>query len=167
MAHIRRYNPGWCTHIPVLVKILEMSEGPVLELGIGVFSTPLLHQLCYNQRRLLVSYESDKNYFDMHGNFVSPLHTIGFVENWDDIRIEETPWGMVFVDHIEERRKVEAARVANIARFVVIHDSDPSQDKHYHYSDIYPLFKYRFDYIKSIPNTTVLSNFVDVNKLEI
>jgi len=169
MANIKRYDPKWASHMPVTAKIMEISEGPVLELGIGAFSTPLLHMLCFNEDRKLVSYEQDLNYYTMHANFNTKDHKINLVgkDDWDDIRIEETPWGVVFVDHGADRRSIEARRVADIARFVILHDSDPKNDKYYHYPEIYPLFKYRLDYTKAFPSTTVLSNFIDVSKIKI
>ena len=162
--HVAQYNPTWASHLPILIKVFESSTGPVLELGMGVFSTPVLHMLCKSQDRLLVSYELNKKYVDSHNRFASPLHLINHVINWDDIKIE-VPWGMVFVDHSPDiRRGIEAGRVANHSQFVVLHDSDPSNDPYYKYPDIYPLFKYRFDYKKFRPHTTVLSNSVDVSK---
>ena len=164
---IKRYNPAWGSHIPVLIKIFEISEGPVLEIGVGVFSTPILHSICLNKNRHLTSYESDEYYCSMQSSFANDLHQINLVKNWDDIKIEDTQWGMAFIDHVTERRSTEAKRLANIAKFVIIHDSDPGCDKYYKYSDIYPLFKYRLDYTKTSPNTTILSNFVDLSNLVI
>jgi len=161
---VSQYKPVWASHLPLLIKVLEKSDGPVLELGMGPFSTPVMHMLCKNRDRLLVSYESNKNYFDMHKSFVNEFHQINFVTSWDDIKIE-IPWGVVFVDHAPDiRRGIEAKRVANFAQFVVLHDSDPRNDPYYKYPEVYPLYKYRLDYKKFVPNTTLLSNFVDVSK---
>jgi hypothetical protein len=151
----------------VLIKILNLSEGPVLELGIGPFSTPLLHMLCEGERKLF-SYENDLYYFERHLGFVSEFHKIFFVENnkWDEIDIDNTKWGMVFIDHGPGvRRSIDAIRLSNKAQFVIIHDSDSENNKHYGYDKVYPFFKYRFDYKKLKPNTTILSNFVDISKL--
>jgi len=167
MAQIKRYNPAWGSHMPVLVKIMEISSGPVLELGMGAFSTPLLHMLCFNKGRKLHSYEGDQRYFDMHGNFRSDFHQIDFAEDWDKINIEDTQWGVAFVDHEANRRSPEVKRLVSNAKYVIIHDSDPDCDKYYNFSSIYPLFQYRFDYTKAKPHTTVLSNFIDVSQLEI
>ena len=168
---IAKYSPSWGSHMPVLLKILGMSEGPVLELGIGPFSTPLLHILCESSGRKLVSYEGEPYYVERHADFRSPNHEINLVKNkedWGKIDIENTPWGMAFVDQHDFARAPSAARLANVAKFVVIHDSHPNSPKDpYGYEKIYSLFKYRYDYTKLWPNTTILSNFVDVTKLEI
>src|ERR1035437_8587915 len=103
---IRRYNPAWGSHMPILIKVLDISKGPVLELGMGVFSTPLLHMLCVDKKRVLVSYENDKSYVDSHNGFMTDMHQIKFVENWDDADIESTRWGVVLVDHAPGGRRI-------------------------------------------------------------
>lgn len=163
---VNKYHPNFGTHLPVLIKLLEMSKGPVLELGMGVFSTPVLHILCAKYKRLLVSYESNKYYTERHQDFITDLHKINFVRNWDEAKIEEINWGLAFVDHDPtSHRHIEAGRLANVAKFVIIHDSEPNRNCNY--DEIYHLFKYRFDYKKSTPWTTVLSNFVDLTDLKI
>jgi len=70
---------------------------------------------------------------------------------------------VVLVDHSpSERRIVEIRKLANLAKYIVIHDSEPNKDREYHYSTIYPLFKYRYDFKDVIHNTVLLSNFVDL-----
>lgn len=158
---IRSYSPNFGTHIPVLIRVLQISQGPVLELGMGVFSTPLLHILCAKDNRLLISFESNQYYFERHQEFKTDMHRINFVENWDLAKIEDKKWGVAFIDHDPtSRRHIEARRLTNVAEFVVIHDSEP--ERRCRYQDIYPLFKYRFDYKEFTPWTTVLSNFVNL-----
>jgi hypothetical protein len=164
---IAQYSPAWSTHIPLLMKVFSISSGSVLELGIGPASTPLLHQLCMNTGRKLVSYESNEYYFERHRKFRNENHEIHFVTNWDDINID-TEWGLVFVDHAPDfRRKIETQRVANKAQYIIVHDTQPSASKHYHFETVLPNFRYRFNYTKVEPNTSVVSNFVDVTKLEV
>jgi hypothetical protein len=147
---------------------MEMSSGPVLELGMGPASTPLLHQLCHDTGRKLVSYESDPYYFERHEKFRNDMHEINKVENWDDIKVDDTNWGLIFVDHAPDgRRKVEVKRLADKTQFMVVHDTQPSARKHYHFETVFPAFKYQFDYTKVEPYTSVLSNFVDVTKIKI
>lgn len=164
---IWKYNPNWGSHMSVLIKAIEATSGPVLELGVGLFSTPLIHMMCEDLGRKVVSYEGNKGWADNHGNFVSKNHEIHHVENWDKVDVESTHWGLVFVDHDDGRRALEAIRVAKNADLVVIHDSDDCNEKHYHYSTVYPHYKYRLDYRKAIPNTTVLSNVIDLTKFKI
>lgn len=165
---LRKYEPGWSSHIPVLIKIFEISEGPILELGTGVFSTPLLHTLSLSKNRSLTSYENNPYYVERHRDFITDKHQIILVDNWENINIEDTRWGFAFVDHApEERRKLDVKRLANNAQYIVLHDTEPRNEALYKYSEIYPLFKYRFDYTTCYPHTTVLSNFVDLKNLKI
>jgi len=162
-----KYYPHWGSFQPILIDIMRKTSGDVLELGMGSFSTPLLHSLCLDMDRNLVSYESDRVYFDMHNHFVKPHHTIHLVKDWNDANISNRAWSVALVDHKPmERRKEEIKKLVNNTQYVIIHDSQPKEDRFYKYSEIYPLFKYRFDYNKIFPQTTVLSNFEDLSWLK-
>jgi hypothetical protein len=164
---------GGGSHLPILIKLLNITEGPVLELGTGLFSTPFLHWACFDKKRKLVSYENKKKFFDFwiyndarELNNDYSYHQVKFVENnnWDAIDISEH-WGIVFIDHNPgPRRREEMKRVANNADYVVIHDTDDKNDWYYKYSEHFPLFKYRWD-SKIYPRTTILSNFFSLDKL--
>ena len=77
-------------------------------------------------------------------------------------------WDIVLIDHSpDKRRGIEAKRLANNAKYIILHDSEPDKDKLYQYSKAYPHFKFRYDYTEAYPNTTVLSNFVDLENFKI
>lgn len=161
------YEPYWCSHLPLLIKTMSVSTGPVLEMGMGPFSTPILHWLCFDQDRPLVSYDNSPEYFAENQKFATPNHQINLVSNWDEADIEHTHWGLVFIDHAPpERRHIDVARVANNADYIVIHDSQRHLDQYFHYKKIYGLFKYKYVYRKVKPHTTVLSNFKDLTNIE-
>ena len=160
-----RYAPGWGTHLPILAKVLMASTGPVMELGIGVFSTPFLHNYCAAQNRFLDSYESDKGWVGLHKYFVTPIHRITCVTDWDTIPIEKNRWGVIFVDHESSRRAKEAIRASQYADYVIIHDSNGRLNPIYHWDFVYPYFKYQYVFNKFFPHTTVLSNFYRVDNL--
>lgn len=159
--------PIYSSHLPILIKILQISQGPVLELGAGVFSTPILHWLCLEAKRPLVSYENIKEHFEMNKVFQTDMHKILFVNDWDEAKIEDTHWGLVFVDHEpNQRRSVEVARLAKTADYIVVHDTEPDHDYRYDFiNKAFPLFKYRYNYKRRRPYTTVLSNFKDLTNL--
>jgi len=46
-------NPNWGTHQVPLITVVVNTKGPILELGCGDFSTPILHALCTAEKRLL------------------------------------------------------------------------------------------------------------------
>lgn len=153
------------SHFPILIPIVQMTDGPILELGTGFYSTPLLHWMCAPTKRRIVSYESATPYFEVAKNYLTDWHEVNFVENWANIDISQH-WSIAFVDHGPgPQRKVEFARLANNADYVVVHDTEPRSDRYYHFSEVAPLYKYRFDYDKVYPNTSVFSNFHDLKGL--
>jgi hypothetical protein len=155
MRHMSRYG----SHLPVLVKVMEITKGPVLELGCGFSSTPLLHWLCQDQGRKFLSYENDMVWIGKLG------YPVEYIEDWAKTDIDDTHWSAVFIDQRPgERRIIDALRVKDHADLIVLHDSEPELDKYYGYEKIYPLFKYRYDYTKFLPNTTVISNSIDIRK---
>ena len=84
-----KYTPGWSSHYPVLIKVFEHTKGDVLELGMGLFSTPLLHWLCLDQNRNLVSLDRQQKYFDLNKRFRSDIHKIYLVEDWNKIETDD------------------------------------------------------------------------------
>jgi hypothetical protein len=159
---------GGGSHLPILIKVLRLTDGPVLELGTGLFSTPFLHWACYPNRKL-VSYENKEEFFNTW-NFDDKREAVNdysyhqryLVTDWDKIDISER-WGVVLVDHNPgPRRRDEIKRVANNADYIVVHDTDDKNDWYYKYAEYFPLFKYRWD-SKIYPRTTVLSNFFEIS----
>lgn len=147
------------THLPLLVRAFEQSEGDVLELGTGYFSTLVLRWLAEMSGRMLYSYESRTFWYKRAIEKAKPFHIVKYVENFDEADIEK-PWGLVFIDHGPNNRRVtEIKRLADWAQYMVIHDTDPETDNQYHYSQIWDLFKYRYDFTKYKPSTSVVSNF--------
>jgi predicted O-methyltransferase YrrM len=156
------------SHLPLLIKLVFMTDGPILELGTGFYSTPVLHWLCAENKRKLISYESSERYFEVARRYISDWHEVNFVTDWSKIDTSSNHWGVVFVDHYPaQQRRLEIERVADNAEFVIAHDSELKHDKDYQYSKIAPLFKYRYDYNKFYPNTVVFSNFFSIDKLKI
>lgn len=152
------------THLPALIQALRKTTGDVLEMGVGVFSTPYLHYQCILSNRKLVSYENFRNWaqFFIDYGYVCPSHEINIVDDYADAKIEKE-WGVALIDQTpDDRRIVDIKRLANYAKYIVIHDSNGRQDKIYHYSEIYPLFKYRTIWDRDSRHATVLSNFVNL-----
>ena len=149
------------SHIPVLVKMMQQINGPVLELGVGHNSTPILHWLCAEKGLPLLSLEGDKVWYDEFASFKTFNHRVEFVENWDELdkfNVYDTKWSMVLVDNNPVRKRGQLAkRLRNHADFLLLHDAEPENDHKYHYSKIYDKFKYKYLYDKVWPFTAVLS----------
>ncbi len=155
------------SYLPILTKIVEMTDGPILELGIGLYSTPYLHYACLPTKRPLVSYENSPEWVRYFRDCRNDFHEINFIEDWDKLSTN-TFFDVAFVDHGPPlRRSIEAKKLINFTKYIILHDSEPENDQHYKYSEIYPLFKYRYDYKDSFPHTTVVSNFIDLSDFRI
>lgn len=165
-------NELYGSHLPILTKMMEMTHGPVLELGMGLYSTPLLHTLCELQNRPLSSFDNDPEWFSENKKWESKHHSVYLLKEWNELYAEyqyvlnQVHWSVAFIDHKPaKRRKEECKRLAHNTNFLIIHDSEPESDKFFKYSWIYDLYKYRYDYTKLRPHTTVLSNFIDLSFL--
>ena len=164
MAFKTNASFNYATHLPALIKAVEKTTGDMLELGTGLFSTPYLHYVSILQNRKLVSYENFKSWYqvliDYH--YECPTHEINFVDKYADARIEKE-WSFVLIDQTpDSSRSEETMRLKDLAKYIIIHDANPSNDKVTHYSTIYPHFKYKSDWMGDHNRATVLSNLVDL-----
>jgi len=146
------------THIPLLVRVFDISKGDVLEIGTGWFSTLALHWLAHVTKRTVFSYESKQHWYERALRYKSKYHKIIKVDSWDKLPVDKH-WGLVFIDHSPEaRRHVEVERFADSADYIVIHDTQPEDDEKYQFGKIWHLFKYRHDWKKARPWASVVSN---------
>lgn len=167
-----RISGNYGTHLGPLTQLIPITSGPVLEMGMGFFSTPYLHYVCFHSKRHLTSYDNDKGWVKRFANstfhnhkYQGPYHDLIYVDNWDDAKIER-PWDIALIDHSpSERRIVDVKRIANRAKYIVIHDSNEKHEKDYHYSEIYPLFKHRKVWDFEERHADVLSNFENLDNL--
>lgn len=119
------------------MEVMNRTNGDVLELGAGVFSTPVLHWMCKKMQRRLMTIENDEKWFNFcrkpfqFGHNRPLHHRFIFVKSWDDAdKYINRKWDVVLIDHSpSERRIVEIRKLANLANYIVIHDSDPHKDK--------------------------------------
>ena len=155
-----RLNYG--TNLACLIKAFSKTTGDVLELGMGVFSTPYLHYACTLAKRKLASYENYKDWMDFFTGYRNDYHEINFVEKYSEAKIDK-PWDIVLIDQTPDiSRSQEAVRLKDLAKYIVLHDSNPSNYEVTHYDEIYPLFKYKTDWHGDKNRTTVVSNLVDL-----
>jgi len=88
--------------MPMLLMAIGATRGPVLEIGVGHFSTPQLHYLCAGMNRRLVSVEQAK---DWHDEFAvkygrTSLHSFRHGEYMDVLpELAKLTWSVVFIDH--------------------------------------------------------------------
>ena len=166
MPRARFGNPEpVASHLPLLTRIFDLSIGDVAELGTGYFSTLLFHWLATTFKRNVYSFESKEYWYKRAKKFENKYHHIVYCPKWSDAPIERY-WGMAFVDHSPgKQRPNEVIRLANYADYIVIHDTQMQSDTEYQFSTAFPHFKYKYDYTKVLPWTSVVSNFKDLSNL--
>ena len=150
----------------MLIKLASTTSGPILELGSGMYSTPYLHWECHRTGRKLVTYEFVKQYYDIAKSYENSFHKVIKVDDLDLVDFGGH-WSIAFVDHSPaKRRGIEAAKLFH-ADYIVIHDSENSNAKHYGINRIYRQFKYRYKYTDAYPFTSIWSNKHDIGDFKI
>ena len=129
----RRMSPHRGSHLPVLMKLLPMTIGPVVELGCGLFSTPFLHWACFAQKRPLLTFENNPDWLGFARLFENNYHKVVAVGDWDNVNFYH-PISVALVDHgPDKRRWKEVVKLVN-ADFVVLHDAGNTHDRKYKFS---------------------------------
>ena len=156
------------THLPVLAACVAKTEGPILELGSGNYSTLMLHHVCKVTQRQLVTVDWDETWFESVKSCLSPQdwHTV-ILAKMDGIEhipvIMGTDWSVVFVDHWPSwNRRLDLPKMADIADLIVAHDS--SQED-LGLTPVFDTFKYQFTWKVKHPWTTVVSNRIPIDFL--
>ena len=158
-----RSAPGYGTHVPLLAACLLQTEGPVVELGCGWHSTPLLHSFCAAHRRPLVTADDDPDWLARFRHMRRRWHAFVEVHDWDKSNLFAQRWSVVLVDHGQgHRRGYDTSRLADLAGLIVCHDT---QAPEYGYADVLASFRHRFDDRGRWPWTTVVSNSDDLSWL--
>ena len=156
-----RLRPNRGSHLPLLMKAVAETTGPILELGCGLYSTTPLHWACWVPQRKLVTYENNPGFFDFLKAYQTEWHEVHCIDDWDAIDISG-PWSVAFVDHEPGlRRGIELGRLTH-AEYVVVHDSEGRNGHKYGLSKSAGLFRYKFEYLNAFPHTSVFSNTHDV-----
>jgi hypothetical protein len=149
----------YATHIPVLGLVIQMTKGPILELGMGIYSTPLLRALV-PEDRLVVSVEENSTWarivLEKIGNV--PNHQVKFVPVLTPDIVDLTPeggWGLVFNDGAKpEQRPLMCDLFGHRTDYLVCHDTESQP---YIDSGVLDRFPYRADYKVVTPWTSVVS----------
>lgn len=158
------------THFPILMKIVNQTEGPIIEVGSGMFSTPLLHWMCFENKRSLTTIERHAHYYDFAKKFKSVNHLVQHVpsiENSSFVYVGK--YSIVFIDHSPKKPRTrgdDALLFKDIADYIIVHDCGPDPKEKYGYQQLFSQFKFVYHYVKTGAHTTVLSNFRNLSWLE-
>jgi|KBSSwiStaDraftv2_1062776.scaffolds.fasta_scaffold29805_5 hypothetical protein len=153
---------GFGTHfVPLAAAVARTAGGgPVLELGTGDHSTPLLHLMCHD--RVLVSADSNEAWLRRYERFRSKRHELHYVSDWDQFAlIEAHHWSVALVDCSPTHERVGLiSRLRSRATFVIVHDTDTDTDAAalYGFESALNEFRYRSDYRVFRPFTSIVSD---------
>lgn len=111
----------YATHLEALVDTAMSSKGPILELGCGHYSTPILASIAAAQGRKFLVQASNEEWA---GQFLETAEVE--LVDWKTWAPPEGRWGMVFLDSEEAvrdriKRLPDLAKVADV---VVMHDAN-------------------------------------------
>lgn len=122
----------WGSHLPSLMWCLSTTVGNVIELGVGHFSTPVLHNFCEGQQRKLISLESDRAWFDSFSHYSSTYHQLYHVDYWQDVPdYAKERWSVALIDNSPggERRAQDFKSFLPTAMFVLVHDYERENEE--------------------------------------
>ncbi|KAK2144550.1 hypothetical protein LSH36_748g02063 [Paralvinella palmiformis] len=149
---------GYGSHVITFLASTWITEGPILEMGSGWYSTPVAHRVAVIRGRSILTADTNYEWLRYFLVFSSTNHRLYYVgddkretddqvqvvSSWDDIGGQSERWGMIFVDHAPgERRKVDIERLRNKADLLVIHDSQPKADRAYKSQKLLASFEHR------------------------
>jgi len=153
-------DEGYFSHLPVLSAATTITTGPVLEMGAGLGSTLMLHGMCGASGRKLHTVESDQEWMYKFQPFGRDWHTFKHVATFESLPEYKEPWDLAFVDHgISEQRGYSVNMLKDVS-IVVVHDT--CHPHLYGYEPILSEFSFRWDLKVRGPQTTIVSNSVDV-----
>lgn len=115
----------YATHQRLLVKYMMQTTGPVIELGAGNYSTPILHEIAAAQGRQLTTVDNNPEWLNRFKVFEWEHHTLTLLQSWDDFRAESC--GLAFVDHADpptHPRWIQVEKLLPVAGVIVIHDTE-------------------------------------------
>lgn len=169
------------THQRLLVGAALRTEGPILELGCGWYSTPILHEIAVTQKRLLITVDNLPLWLetfkatDWRKNeprrspsygLECEYHRLRVIGCWADILelVDDVPrFGLVFVDNGQESmREIVIRALRDRADVFVLHDTEEHHAYGYHRT--LPLFRHKWEDISQVAETTVASDTVDVSR---
>lgn len=163
--------------VPLAYALSIAGDGPVLEVGMGFASTPLIHRLCCGRRKVF-SFDNDEAYAKIFSGFADcredgstkPHHDVKYIQSYKDIDFGQHHWSVVFVDCSPwDARNHVAKYVADQCEILVVHDSDhwSTDPNKWICRDLRPLFRYHAEYRYQLPPTMVFSNIHDIRFAEV
>jgi hypothetical protein len=148
------------SYAPLLYHALVDTEGPIVECGMGNYSTRLLH----STGRHVISYDTNLSWYQRFD--VTPKYLISPTEWLTVTKSLKTLASVFFIDQApgEIREKCISELSSGFAGIVVAHDTEPAADYGYKMRQHFPKFTYVVEVQTTDAWATALSNTIDVTK---
>ena len=107
------------SHLPMLLRCVLATSGPVLEIGCGEWSTPVLNAVCRAMGREFVSIEERPGWATHIGT------AIGIQITPPELlpHLALSKWAVVLIDNAPPEARIDdALAFADAAEFIVVHD---------------------------------------------
>jgi hypothetical protein len=112
-------DPIYGSHLEPLLRCVFETNGPVLEIGMGYWSTPVLHIVCTALSRKLVSVETNEEWGQSLESEYP--HTRMGLDSLGELA--KSQWSVVFVDSEIGENRAEIVKIfCQSADFIVVHD---------------------------------------------
>lgn len=148
------------SHQRCLVAAAMRTQGLMVELGVGWYSTPILHEIATAQQRRLITFDNNNDWLSQFRGLSNEWHQLHLLGWWGDMPLEER-YGMVFVDQGQPiEREYSIRRMIDRTDVFVMHDTE--EGFAYGYERTLPMFKYVYTDKSQIAWTSIASNTVDV-----
>lgn len=162
------------SYMGLLLTAVAHTRGPILEMGAGDFSTPLLHGVCSNEKRLLLTVDTSLENIHDFIDLKTSWHYFGYVpvfeDDWEanpnpelwNLVGNDADWAVVFINHRPGTRRVQdIERLRSHTAVFVVCDT---QEAGYGYAPVLDTFKYTYVDTRYATHTTIASDSIDVSK---
>lgn len=151
----------YSTHLPALARAIHKLGGPVLELGAGLYSTPLIRALCDDG---CTTIDTDPQWAAQFTHICSKDNPVVII-NPDRIMDELTPylqrdWSVVLMDLATAEQRVTFTPLLRHVQCIVAHDTE-----NVYWNPVISTFRYTRRWEHYTPHTSYLSDVYDVRTL--
>ena len=112
------------SHRLVLAEVLKRTTKPILELGAGDFSTPLIH--IETKSKKIVTIDDSKMWLSKFWRLETDWHKLMVLDEEETMEFykkDNVKWGLVFIDNSTwELRFAAIMKYKDIADYIILHD---------------------------------------------
>ena len=168
-------NIPWGSHQPVLIHLLNtITEGDVMEFGMGINSTSIMHTICEQQGRKLLSIDNNTKWFGQNKKYRTKDHEVLLFDTDKLLRCEydffNRHFTIIFVDAAPgPLRQFLIKKMKGHADYMIAHDTEEVIHPGIHkgadvYNYDFTSFKHVLHFNKMMPATSVISDLDRIDK---